>query len=357
LKESEILLTVVVPICNVERYLRQCLNSLACQSSTEFKVILVDDGSRDLSGEIAKEYTQRCPERFTYIFQENAGLGAARNTGLRHVETRYVEFLDSDDWLLPRTVENVLRVLRHEPGEFDILFMAPVVFDMAANAFAPWPDTELVEDVFKENRITSPQDTPAMYGLEASVNRCALRMAFLKELNFTFPEGVKWEDVFPHFYLFHHARRCTFVRNAGFCYRVNSGSQITALSGAARLDIVPVFASTVSCALENQWEPIEMAYIIQTLLSFVHWSMTVATREVRSQLTVEAHKLCRSLPKTSVKAYFELLRPSMIERAYLTLFRSGLFYGLLKNKRIESAAMRLMRGLKQLFRYGRDKRE
>ena len=111
---EEKLITVVVPIYNVEKYLKQCLDSLLYQSVDNFNVILVNDGSTDSSGQIAESYAESFPELFTYIYQANAGLGAARNKGMRCVETPYIEFLDSDDWLMPRTIENVTKIIKKE---------------------------------------------------------------------------------------------------------------------------------------------------------------------------------------------------------------------------------------------------
>ena len=81
--------------------MEQCLNSLWMQTVHNHKVIIVDDGSKDkYTSQICKSYAQKHPEMFTYIYQENKGLGAARNTGLKLVDTEYVGFLDSDDWLV-----------------------------------------------------------------------------------------------------------------------------------------------------------------------------------------------------------------------------------------------------------------
>ena len=91
------LLTVIIPIYNVENYLRQCLDSLVKQTNIQFNAILVNDGSVDTSGSIAKEYCEKYKDMFSYIEQENKGQGAARNLGLKNVHTPYVTFLDSDD--------------------------------------------------------------------------------------------------------------------------------------------------------------------------------------------------------------------------------------------------------------------
>ena len=83
------LLTIVIPIYNVEKYLKQCLDILVYQTTQNFEVILVNDGSTDRSGEIAQDYASRYG--YQYIYQENAGLGAARNTGLKNVQTPYYQ--------------------------------------------------------------------------------------------------------------------------------------------------------------------------------------------------------------------------------------------------------------------------
>lgn len=94
------MISVVVPIYNVEEYLRPCLESLAAQTEGRFEAILVDDGSTDGSARIAQEFVERDP-RFRLISQPNGGLGKARNTGIDQARGEYLAFLDSDD-LLPR---------------------------------------------------------------------------------------------------------------------------------------------------------------------------------------------------------------------------------------------------------------
>lgn len=92
------LISVIVPVYNVRRYLRQCLESLASQDYPSFEIVLVDDGSTDGSGRICDEYAAR-NERFSVVHQSNAGLSAARNVGLVQAHGRYVSFVDSDDWV------------------------------------------------------------------------------------------------------------------------------------------------------------------------------------------------------------------------------------------------------------------
>ena len=89
--------SVVIPIYNTEQYLRQCLDSVVGQTLTDIEVICVDDGSTDGSPPILAEYAAQ-DSRFQIMTQENAGPGAARNSGLRVSSGEYLIFLDSDDW-------------------------------------------------------------------------------------------------------------------------------------------------------------------------------------------------------------------------------------------------------------------
>lgn len=104
------MISIIVPVYRVEDYIRRCLNSLLAQTDRDFEAILVDDGSPDRSGAICEEYASR-DRRFRVIHLENGGLSAARNTGLAAAEGNYILFLDSDDWIHPRTLELLLSAL------------------------------------------------------------------------------------------------------------------------------------------------------------------------------------------------------------------------------------------------------
>ncbi|WP_409240412.1 CDP-glycerol glycerophosphotransferase family protein [Streptomyces sp. PA5.6] len=109
-------LSVVVPVYNVELYLDECLESLAAQTFQDFEVIMVDDGSTDGSAAIAEAFAAADP-RFRLISQENKGLGAARNTGVREMsaDSEYLAFVDSDD-TLPATAYALLIETLDETG-------------------------------------------------------------------------------------------------------------------------------------------------------------------------------------------------------------------------------------------------
>lgn len=97
---------VIVPVYNVENHIEACIESILNQSFDDFKLILINDGSTDLSGEICEEY-KKSYERIELIHQENMGLSVARNTGLENSTERYVTFVDSDDYIH----EDMLKIL------------------------------------------------------------------------------------------------------------------------------------------------------------------------------------------------------------------------------------------------------
>ena len=106
-------LSIIIPVYNVEPYLRECLESVLQQSFADWEAICVNDGSTDNSATILEEYGHK-DDRFKIVNQPNGGLSAARNTGLKAATGEYVLFLDSDDWLEGNALEIVSGSLTDE---------------------------------------------------------------------------------------------------------------------------------------------------------------------------------------------------------------------------------------------------
>ena len=107
------ILTIVVPAYNIERYLADCLDSFAaCIGTYAFEVLIVDDGSTDGSAKLAKKYTDRYPAVFRLIQKENGGHGSTINRGLKEAKGRYIKVVDGDDWVEPDGFLNLLEILR-----------------------------------------------------------------------------------------------------------------------------------------------------------------------------------------------------------------------------------------------------
>lgn len=110
------LVTVVVPIYKVERYLDRCINSIVSQTYPELDIILVDDGSPDNCPRICDEWAKKDP-RITVIHKKNEGLGMARNTGIDNARGSYICFFDSDDYIDPDTIEVCVAAARENGAE------------------------------------------------------------------------------------------------------------------------------------------------------------------------------------------------------------------------------------------------
>lgn len=108
LKMKNGMISVIVPIYNVEKYLLKCLKSISEQTYKNLEVILVNDGSTDNSGIIAETFA-RGDERFIYISKENGGLSSARNEGIKRAKGEYIYFLDSDDWIKKDYLEFMIK--------------------------------------------------------------------------------------------------------------------------------------------------------------------------------------------------------------------------------------------------------
>lgn len=104
------LISVIVPVYNVEKYLERCVDSLLAQTYKNLEIILVDDGSTDRSGEICDKY-RLCDDRIIVVHKENGGLSSARNAGLEIASGEYIGFIDSDDWVDKKMYEVLLQNL------------------------------------------------------------------------------------------------------------------------------------------------------------------------------------------------------------------------------------------------------
>lgn len=103
-------ISIIVPVYKVERYLRECLDSILAQTFADWECILVDDGSPDGCPQLCDEYAAR-DARFRVIHRANGGLSAARNSGLREARGAYIGFIDSDDWIAPQMFERLYQLI------------------------------------------------------------------------------------------------------------------------------------------------------------------------------------------------------------------------------------------------------
>ena len=107
-------LSVIIPMYNAEKYIKRCIESVYRQDLdiNNFELLVVNDGSTDNSLEIVKDYFTSY-KNIRFFSQKNSGQGAARNLGIKHATGEYILFLDSDDFLLPQSINKILGIVKH----------------------------------------------------------------------------------------------------------------------------------------------------------------------------------------------------------------------------------------------------
>lgn len=327
-KQEKALLTIIVPAYNVEAYIEECLNSLVNQTVRNHKIIIVNDGSTDKTEEKCLKYKEEYEELITYVYQDNKGLGGARNTGMQYVDTPYLTFLDSDDWLSIKFVEKFSKLMEWTDEKPEMVFTLPWVFDSVTNRILSWKDKEIYDSIFevKENKSyvkTNVRKNPELYKLEVSSCRKIYKTEFLEDNKFFFPEKLKWEDVLGHFYLLNKANTCMALPEVGFFYRTNQGGQITSGGGKTRLDMVPIFEQLLKVQEENNFIEIERAYVLRLILDFSLWSVEATNVEYIVELLNKLHIFWKKIDKNDLQFYLDNLSQNKeVEKGFVASLMS-----------------------------------
>ncbi len=183
------LVTVIVPFYRVEPYFDACLRSIADQTHRDLQVLLIDDGSPDDSIKIAQAYARR-DRRFRIIRQRNQGLGAARNTGLRHSKGTFLTFVDSDDVLPTDAVATLVAALRRSGSDFAI--GTPRRMAGKRRWVPDWAGTVHAEDRFGLRVSDFPEILKDVFVCNKLFNA-----EFFHRVVRRFPVGIRYEDQEP----------------------------------------------------------------------------------------------------------------------------------------------------------------
>lgn len=304
-KKEEKLITFVVPTYNVADYMDQCIESILNQTEQDFKIIIVDDGSTDKrTSDKGKAYSENYSDIISFISQSNKGLGGARNTGMEKVKTEYLMFLDSDDWLDINFIKNLkLELSKVGTDLIDIIFTMPTIFDNLSGEYIQWYDKGMFGEVFGSKKICNPYENKKIFKLEPNVPRRVFRTEFIKNADFTFDEHVKYEDVYPHFYLVDKAKKCMGINATSFYYRINRPNQITSLQNETRLDVVKVFAKTLQYLIETDKDEEILYCAMDMMMNFSFWCVNNSHIHIRKKLIEELAKLYNAISKSTWKKY------------------------------------------------------
>lgn len=222
------LLSIVVPVYGVERYLDDCLRSLSVQNYRNIEVIVVDDGSPDNSYAIARRWALRDP-RIRIVRQSNAGLSAARNTGTRHARGEFLAFLDSDDFVDRHAYSDAMAILAESGSDFAVMPYRRELKGSFPQA-APW-----IRNAHAQERMGIVLDDLPSIMVNAVAWSKVYRRKFWDSCEFQFPEGLLYEDQALSMEAFARASRFDVLARVSINWRIREDqSSITQQITTAR---------------------------------------------------------------------------------------------------------------------------
>ena len=213
------LLTVVIPVYNVEKYLKRCVESVLVQEWHNYDILLVDDGSTDSSPQICDDYV-KAYDFISVIHKENGGLSEARNTGILHAKGEYVYFPDSDDWLEPQTFTELAEVL--ESQEFELVSFNREFVKGEEDAIVSDP---LVTQVFG-GKDAFVQMLKHSY-ITGFANDKIYKKSLFIDNNISFPKGKYYEDLGTNYKLFLSAKNVFATNQKYYHYLIDNPDSIT----------------------------------------------------------------------------------------------------------------------------------
>lgn len=230
-KPMEQLVTVVIPVYGVEKYLDRCVNSVVGQTYSDLEILLIDDGSPDRCPEMCEEWARK-DSRIRVIHKENAGLGMARNTGIEQATGDYICFFDSDDHIHNDTIENALGLALAQNAQIVVFGSQDVDVDGKITAtFVPATGVtyfrgEAVREDFLPDLI-DPRHRDANYPeLMLSACCCLFDMELIRRTRFRFVSERQniSEDSYSLIWLYRYVESVALLPEAKYYYCQNAAS-------------------------------------------------------------------------------------------------------------------------------------
>lgn len=212
------LISVIITAYNVEKYIRQCIESLLAQTFTSIEFILVDDGSTDRSGEIGDQYAQQY-ERIQVIHRPNGGPSAARNAGLAIARGKYIGYVDGDDWIEPEMYQKMYDACEQNGAQ------------MAICSYRQWGEGAEKMNPTGNVLVLSKMEAMELYIMgdkQYHIYNSVWSKLFLRSLidNLRFQEGHKSEDIMYTTCTLGRVETCVFVDELLYNYRIDRTDSI-----------------------------------------------------------------------------------------------------------------------------------
>ncbi len=244
-------ISVIVPVYKVEKYIRNCIDSLINQTYTNLEIILVNDGSPDNCPQIIEEYAKK-DNRIRVIHKENGGLSSARNIGLKHAKGEYVAFVDSDDTVDLKIYENLYNLINRHSADVAVCEILHVKEQEDGKIL--FPTSEQVEVV--EREYTRSEMLKQMM-VNGNIGNFACTKLFKRELfdDVFFPDGKVYEDVATIYKIIHKANKIVCTSKKLYYYLYGREGAITSSFSEKKIfDSLEAYHSQYKFLSENYKE-------------------------------------------------------------------------------------------------------
>lgn len=222
------LISVVLPIYNVEKYLDRCVNSIVCQTYKDLEIILVDDGSSDRCPEKCDEWAKK-DERIRVIHKKNAGLGYARNTGIENASGEYICFFDSDDFIKEDTIEKVYAIAREHNcdivlfGHYEVNEQGKIIETYIPESKNQIYEGSEIQNQFLPNLISDDPVTGECSNLRMSAwsSLYSMQMILKYDWKFVSEREIISEDVYSLLRLYKYVNKIGIISEAFYFHCEN----------------------------------------------------------------------------------------------------------------------------------------
>ena len=268
--------SVIVPIYNVEKYLEKCINSLLSQTLEDIQIILVNDGSKDNSGNIAKEYEKNNKDRVIYVEKENGGLSDARNYGLKYATGDFIAFLDSDDYIEKNAYEEM--------------------YNKAIEENADYVECDFIWEFPNKIRVDKQYPYKNKKEMLSFVRVVAWNKLIKRQLiidnNLEFPKGLRYEDVEFTYKLIPFINKFAYV-DKPFIHYVQREGSIANVQNERTAEIFTVLDNVIEFYKENNIydeyrDELEYNYARYLLCSSLKRMCKIKDKIIRGKLLTES---------------------------------------------------------------------
>lgn len=231
-------LSIIVPVYNAEKFLHKCIDSIIAASDETFEIILVNDGSKDNSGQICDEYA-KADDRIIVIHQENAGVISTRRVGVRRASGKYITFVDSDDWVEEQMYTVMLKAMEENCADAVI---CDISRDTAQGSFLMKNyiepglyDTKRLQEEFYPSMLFNFKD--GWPGVNPSLCNKLMKKEILEDVIFSVDETVAYgEDALCTYPAMLNAKRIFVLNDVGFYHYNENIASVTNVYDAKLLE-------------------------------------------------------------------------------------------------------------------------